>query len=144
MHNTVNDDVTHVIEFEGHEKSNDDANNKEPDRNMIKPPVLKLTIFRVMDGTWAEEMDRKHEHIADSKYIQASYPPVPSPAPWHPPLYIKIPTSLDPLHTPLAMVQPLTHSPHVLTPPVPPQFMSPAHTACPFQKLNMSHDCNAS
>jgi hypothetical protein len=22
--------------------------------------------------------------------------------------------------------------------------MSPAHTACPFQKLNMSHDCNAS
>ena len=61
------------------------ADHAKLEYNMIEPLAPELAVSGVMDGTWAEEMDKEKEYIADSEYIQASYPPVPSAAPWHPP-----------------------------------------------------------
>jgi hypothetical protein len=125
----MNDDVAHVAEFEGYEEFNNGTNDTEPDSDTIEPPALELAVSEVMDGTWAEAMDREHENIADSEYIQASYPPEPSPALWNPPPpYIEIHMSPDPLHASPCLVQPPMHPPHISTPPVPPQSVSLSKT----------------
>ena len=72
----TNHDDAHVVEFEGRDE--------EPDRDMIEPPALEPAVPGVMDSTWAEEMDREHGYTLQGEYIQNDYPPVPSPAAWHP------------------------------------------------------------
>jgi hypothetical protein len=68
-HDIVNSDRAHITEFEGYKEFNNGTNNKEPNCDVIELLTLELTVPRVMNGTWAEEMDREHKYITDSEYI---------------------------------------------------------------------------
>jgi hypothetical protein len=117
MYNMANENDTHIIEFKGCNKFNSSASDA------IEPPAFKLMVPRVIDSTWAEEMDREHGYTLQGEYIQDNYPPVPSPAPWY--------------------LWPTTHVPTTHVPPtqdVPSHFHITTHYLCFTCHTHNAHD----
>jgi hypothetical protein len=84
LHGTPDDDDdVHVASFE--RNGFEDAALAGPDQDMIEPLVCDLAVPGVSEIDWAAEMDSGMALGPQGEYLQTTYPPPPSPAPWYPP-----------------------------------------------------------
>jgi hypothetical protein len=73
----------HIASFE--RDRFEDAALAGPDQDMIELLVCDLAVPGISEIDWAAEMDSGMALGPQGEYLQTTYPPPPSPAPWYPP-----------------------------------------------------------
>ncbi|KIM76020.1 hypothetical protein PILCRDRAFT_91779 [Piloderma croceum F 1598] len=110
---TNNNDDAPVTSFK-HRNVDYNAVHAEPNHDMTELLTRELVFPRDLEGDWAEDWDEEMGFTIQSEYIQDSYPPAHSPAPWHLP---PPPTSEYAPHGPTTDLPATNTPPHAPTSP---------------------------